>query len=717
MNRAGLTIEKLNGEREVFSIMPAPSSADTRSFLSSVRPFEMAHKAWEPGDPELPFRRALHPWDGGIAGDRFGTGLKRSYAGANADLTQPGLLLWPPKLYPLTLTGATAPAIRAQQFDNFLFINGQRYMFTLNAAMAVAVDKDFGASKAATTMAPFNGQLVVGMGETEKLYTREVAALALSGTANAAVTTTNTTLTDTRLAMVVSAYVGATITCGGKTMVVTANTATVFSGTAWSGGGNPGNGLAWSVAGSWWTQAIENTFARSLGTSGKYLYRAESLYLASNALSAPRSLASWAPAAAGNKYKVGDATFATNDDIADYAGTPWVLKPNGAFSSDNATVFYNQSPNIAKVPDDDAGKGWWTGDRSLWVPTDQGLFRLRQGEAFPYGPDLTNRRNYRFRVMAGLEFGGEQFIVTTDQDAVGYTSIYRMVKDRYGFSPHQLPYIYHEWVRLPGTGTSQFIALYPAATGGPKLVVGYQNDAYYIKLGRGGGSMANDPSYEFGTDMELDIGPVQVGPDLAVRATLTGVQVLLNLPTATQARVQVYGAMNEEAYEQLSSSQEEGGRDFLGITDGYEKHSMYARPGMEGNYIRVKLTGQLVTATGANRPEVREVWAFGWLRPENLDVLSVTLIAEGTGRSVYGTNPGMSAEDIHQYFCDLHDGMEPVAVEIEGYSLDNIARWFVSKVDLTDQRMNMDPAGGAASQRIVRVNFVRAKYSREHTND
>jgi hypothetical protein len=70
-----------------------------------------------------------------------------------------------------------------------------------------------------------------------------------SGTANAAVTTNDTTLTDTRLAMTTNYYVGATITCNGKTMTVTSNTATVFTGASWSGGGNPGNGYAWTSTG------------------------------------------------------------------------------------------------------------------------------------------------------------------------------------------------------------------------------------------------------------------------------------------------------------------------------------------------------------------------------------------------------------------------------------------------------------------------------------
>ncbi len=67
------------------------------------------------------------------------------------------------------------------------------------------------------------------------------------GAATTTTTTTNTSLTDTKLLMATNKYVGATITCYGKTLVVTSNTATTFTGASWSGGGNPGNAHAWYV--------------------------------------------------------------------------------------------------------------------------------------------------------------------------------------------------------------------------------------------------------------------------------------------------------------------------------------------------------------------------------------------------------------------------------------------------------------------------------------
>lgn len=78
-----------------------------------------------------------------------------------------------------------------------------------------------------------------------------VAGRSLSGTANAAVTCTATKLTDTRLtggsALVVDAWKGATVTCDGKTLLVTSNDANSFTGAAWVVS-QPADNQAWSVA-------------------------------------------------------------------------------------------------------------------------------------------------------------------------------------------------------------------------------------------------------------------------------------------------------------------------------------------------------------------------------------------------------------------------------------------------------------------------------------
>lgn len=67
------------------------------------------------------------------------------------------------------------------------------------------------------------------------------------GTANAAVTTDNTSLTDTRVTWVANQWVGFIVSCNGKNMTVTSSGVQSMTGTGWSGGGNPGNGNAYQV--------------------------------------------------------------------------------------------------------------------------------------------------------------------------------------------------------------------------------------------------------------------------------------------------------------------------------------------------------------------------------------------------------------------------------------------------------------------------------------
>ena len=70
-------------------------------------------------------------------------------------------------------------------------------------------------------------------------------SISTSGTAGIAVTTTDNSLTDIRLSLTPNAYAYGNVRCNGKSMFVVSNTATTFTGTHWSGGGNPGNGFGW----------------------------------------------------------------------------------------------------------------------------------------------------------------------------------------------------------------------------------------------------------------------------------------------------------------------------------------------------------------------------------------------------------------------------------------------------------------------------------------
>jgi hypothetical protein len=81
---------------------------------------------------------------------------------------------------------------------------------------------------------------------TPSVYVRLSKDISQSGTANVAVVTDATSLDDSRLAMTVNAYVGEIVTCNSKTLLVTSNTATKFTGASWTGG-TPASGLAWTM--------------------------------------------------------------------------------------------------------------------------------------------------------------------------------------------------------------------------------------------------------------------------------------------------------------------------------------------------------------------------------------------------------------------------------------------------------------------------------------
>lgn len=128
------------------------------------------------------------------------------------------------------------PAEKATGTERFTRLTGTEAVVSIPAGTLVATDTD--------------PAIVFETEDDDVIEYITGTATGVSGTADAAVTTTNTKLTDTRLALGINAYVGVVVTCNGKTMTVTSNDATSFTGASWSGGGNPGNGFAWTISGT-----------------------------------------------------------------------------------------------------------------------------------------------------------------------------------------------------------------------------------------------------------------------------------------------------------------------------------------------------------------------------------------------------------------------------------------------------------------------------------
>lgn len=166
-------------------------------------------KDWEPADGSLPWRTAIHPWKAGLAQDRIephltfsGTLANRPslvYGKANADASNGNFITAPPALNTLgsvvetvyfntpeqlrydgyfyggtTYMGAGSAttglfhAIR--NFNGKAYFAGGQFLYSMDASYNFAIVKDFGAGKTVFDIEIFNNELIVAMGETEKIW-------------------------------------------------------------------------------------------------------------------------------------------------------------------------------------------------------------------------------------------------------------------------------------------------------------------------------------------------------------------------------------------------------------------------------------------------------------------------------------------------------------------------------------------------------------------
>lgn len=633
---------------------------------------------WQLGDIPAPhlksfgFRKRLFPIHGGLGQDRLSPAAI-TYAKANGDASYPNLFVPPPAHTTITLTNAVLPS-KMVEFDGMLFFVAGRYMYYVNPTTHAAVeDKDFGASKAAVDACVFNDELIVAMGESEKIWKRSLG-VNTSGTANAAVTSTDTTLADTRLSMTTNAYVGATVTCNGKTMVVTSNTATTFTGSAWSGGSNPGNGNAWSVAGTW-TQATDNTFAIALGVVDEKLWRAETTNEMSNCLTTPLTLANWTPSE-GSEYLAGDTTWPVNT-IIDYLGGVWPGKGNGMYAADPIGKFHNQTPQLRQWPHADNCKGAFIAHGALFIPSAAGLIRINLGSSTQIGPEIVSRPDFRFWIRGGVEWSGDIYLLATDQASSSpeNTVIIKMVRN----PNNPQKYLYHEWCRLGASTKGYFIGI-TTLSAVPEIYVGLGNDVKYVPLALGGGRDIDDTNHTYGTASYLETGKVSPADgDLSMVAFVQGVETVCKLRTNSSLTVSY--RIDGQDWADLLTTQEGGGTASIPATTNYESIIRYAPSTASGQFVEVKWTGTHAAGSGTTRDEIIDAYVFGYLRPKHTDKLNVTLIADGASYNGNGVSAGTSLEDLHRIFSGWLDAATLLTVELQDYQTNKTTRFIINYIE------------------------------------
>ena len=601
---------------------------------------------WEPGDPKQEWRVPLHPWDFGISHNRIEYDVNfngqlvdrpsRTYAKSNADLSWPGVLVPPPLLTSLTFqsqavssflfaagnmtynaapgtvygaktigTWAAAPGDNeatgpyyaaataagavfykgAREFNGKIYVFGSQYIYSIDPSYTVTLTKDFGNGKTVYDIEVYNNELVVAMGETEKLWTMTAAEA--------------------------------------------------------------------------FTQATDATYAIALGVVGEYLWRAESTNKLSNCITAPLTLTSWAPAAT-SQYPAGDSTFSITD-ILEYNGFAVATKPNGVFFPDGETKFHNQTPQLATYPHRDNCKGAFTAGGYLWVPSVAGLLRVSQGESIPLGPELSGRPDYRFWVRGGVEWAGDIYLLCTDEAASSQTAIFKMQQKGNTV-------IFHELARTGSVLRGYFIIVSAIFTN-PSCLFGLGEAGIYFKLGRGGGRHLDDPNYAYGTSWESEHGDFIPGPDLAIVTTLVGVEVVAKVNSSEEITVAYQYNQAGSYTSMLTTAEGSGTAPITGTssTRTYTSAKRYADVNTTGQILQLKLSGTNASGLlGTDRPEVRELWAFGFSHPSTTDIITLGIYADRNAM-VRGKRVGLTSGAMLKALKDFQEQQTVLTMQLADY--------------------------------------------------
>lgn len=668
---------------------------------------------WQFGDvpaialKDFGFRIPLFPYTEGLGPSRL-NGNRGTYTKSTGDASYDNLFVCGPKVTTWSITNSVH-VNKWVEFDSKFFAIDDRYMYYISLAGNVAVnafvlDKDFGVGKAATDATVFENELVVCMGDSENIWRRFKDADTLSGTANAAVTTTNTSLTDTRLTTLTSKYVGTTITCNGKTMLVTSiSGGNTFNGTAWSGGGNPGNGFAWSI--SAWAQYTDTVrgVACCVVDDGFWLGNSANADV-KQALTMPQFASSFA---ASNP--VGDPSYAiVATGMLDYQGSLWVGKTNGMYTGDPSGKFHNQTPQLRNAVHANNCKGAFVAHGSLWVPSAYGTLKITYGSSFMNGPEILELSNYRFWVSGGVEWGGDIYLSVWDQDTTsGQNSmLLKLTRDKVNRGKYKI----HEIAEIAAVSTYGIgLSTTPSP---PHIFVGTNfqpvppNSATYgYVLGRGGGRVIDDSLHGFVGQSRIYSGNIAPsGNDFTLRSYIEGIEFVTKLVNGSSAYAYFY-LDGSAAINSFLTTQDGGGVDHVtGPTTNYERKVMYAPSGSACQFVNVMLElDNNGTTAGTNRDEIIDAYLFGYLRPRQTDRLFVTLIADGASLNGNGMSSGVSLMDMHRIFSGWCDQSTLVEIQLQDYQDNKTTRFLVTHVDRTSVELeNRDHVDGLAIT-LVRV--------------
>lgn len=240
----------------------------------------------------------------------------------------------------------------------------------------------------------------------------------------------------------------------------------------------------------------------------------------------------------------------------------------------------------------------------------------------------------------------------------------------------------------------------------PALFAGYGNDMKYILLGRGAGRAIDDPAYSFGTSMELETGLIQPVADSSVVCGLLGVTISGKF--SANDTINMYYALGATAsYSNLLTTQEGGGTQAITGAGTYAFATRYAPASTTGPYFKFKVSGTLAAASGTNRAEIRNLFAFGYAAPRVTDLIEVNIYADRAAISQGGMRRGRSAGEVARQFKYWKTNQTVLTMQLPDYEEVRITRVRVASVGDNELIAVPGTAGEDTRAAVIKVTLVR----------
>ncbi len=279
--------------------------------------------------------------------------------------------------------------------------------------------------------------------------------------------------------------------------------------------------------------------------------------------------------------------------------------------------------------------------------------------------------------------------------------------------------VFHEWVRLTDLTTSTdgnssgwiTVTNTTGAVNSPILLIGLDTVVGWIQLGRGGGRGINDSLYEFGAAWEFETGKFTPRDDLTLTHMLVGIKTAIDVD-ANESCSFTFSA-DDAAFANLLTTQEGSGTAPITNTSGYTSATRYAPVGTNGQFFNIKMSGTLsATQLGTDRPEIRELVAFGYTHSKVTDLITMQIYADRGHH--FGSSRGRG--EVRRQWSEWHNDGDILLIVIPGYEEGRSIRVKVVGVTELNLETRMGPGNTQDRADVVEVTIERIDYANSYAN-